>query len=289
MSDIQITRIEESGRWLFSLLDDMVVERGTKEDWEKLHHLHYKAESLPPAPHFYRCRRVSNNELVAVCVLSTVALLLGPRHDVLPQLKPGGDTTLTNKHRPRWLNDNMRRVGRIVTSTMYRGTGVSYRFMNLVCRMSGMRYIEIVSSMAKYNPFDQKAGFRRAPLRRAAAYESGVKFLRSQFDSHPADQVALLREYSAQPESVQKMIHHSCAEFYYKHSSKEKTGSNLGRTLDDVLADMSMRELMRELNQLVFGYTVYAIYQNPDHKRELPKSIPLLAFDNQPTDKPLEF
>lgn len=85
------------------------------------------------------------------------------------------------------------------------------------------------------------------------------------------------------------MIHHSCAEFYYKHSSKEKTGSNLGRTLDDVLADMSMRELMRELNQLVFGYTVYAIYQNPDHKRELPKSIPLLAFDNQPTDKPLEF
>ena len=289
MNDIQITRIEESGRWLFSLLDDMVVERGTKEDWEKLHHLHYKAESLPPAPHFYRCRRVSNNELVAVCVLSTVALLLGPRHDVLPQLKPGGDTTLTNKHRPRWLNDNMRRVGRIVTSTMYRGTGVSYRFMNLVCRMSGMRYIEIVSSMAKYNPFDQKAGFRRAPLRRAAAYESGVKFLRSQFDSHPADQVALLREYSAQPESVQKMIHHSCAEFYYKHSSKEKTGSNLGRTLDDVLADMSMRELMRELNQLVFGYTVYAIYQNPDHKRELPKSIPLLAFDNQPTDKPLEF
>lgn len=289
MSDIQITRIEESGRWLFSLLDDMVVERGTKEDWEKLHHLHYKAESLPPAPHFYRCRRISNNELVAVCVLSTVALLLGPRHDVLPQLKPGGDTTLTNKHRPRWLNDNMRRVGRIVTSTMYRGTGVSYRFMNLVCRMSGMRYIEIVSSMAKYNPFDQKAGFRRAPLRRAAAYESGVKFLRSQFDSHPADQVALLREYSAQPESVQKMIHHSCAEFYYKHSSKEKTGSNLGRTLDDVLADMPMRELMRELNQLVFGYTVYAIYQNPDHKRELPKSIPLLAFDNQPTDKPLEF
>lgn len=289
MSDIQITRIEESGRWLFSLLDDMVVERGTKEDWEKLHHLHYKAESLPPAPHFYRCRRISNNELVAVCVLSTVALLLGPRHDVLPQLKPGGDTTLTNKHRPRWLNDNMRRVGRIVTSTMYRGTGVSYRFMNLVCRMSGMRYIEIVSSMAKYNPFDQKAGFRRAPLRRAAAYESGVKFLRSQFDSHPADHVALLREYSAQPESVQKMIHHSCAEFYYKHSSKEKTGSNLGRTLDDVLADMPMRELMRELNQLVFGYTVYAIYQNPDHKRELPKSIPLLAFDNQPTDKPLEF
>lgn len=288
MSDVVITRIEEDSNELFSLLDDMVVERGTKEDWDRLHHLHYKAESLPPAPHFYRCRRISNNELVAVCVLSTVSLLLGPRHDVLPQLKPGGDTTLTNKHRPRWLNDNMRRVGRIVTSTMYRGTGVSYRFMNLVCRMSGMRYVEIVSSMAKYNPFDQKAGFRRAPLRRAAAYESGVKFLRSQFESHPADQVALLREYSAQPESIQKMIHRSCAEFYYKHSSKEKTGSNLGRTLDDVLADMPMRELMRELNQLVFGYTVYAIYQNPDHKRELPKTIPLMAFDKQSTDTPLE-
>ncbi|MBS9810672.1 hypothetical protein J4H70_18015 [Vibrio alginolyticus] len=285
---IKIERMEDSGQPIFSLLEDMVVERGTKEDWERLHHLHYKAESLPPAPHFYRCRRESNNELVAVCVLSTVALLLAPRHDVLPQLKPGGDTTLTNKHRPRWLNDNMRRVGRIVTSTMYRGTGVSYRFMNLVCRMSGMRYLEIVSSMAKYNPFDKKAGFKRAPLRRASAYESGLKFLRSQFESHPADQMALLDEYSKQPEAVQKMIRKSCAEFYYKHSSKEKTGSNLGRTLQDVLEDMPMRELMRELNQLVFGYTVYALYSNPDHKRKLPDSIPLLAFDNQATNKPLE-
>lgn len=288
MREVIISRNEGQTHALFSLLDDMVVERGTKKDWDRLHHLHYKAESLPPAPHFYRCRRISNGELVAVCVLSTVSLLLAPRHEVLPQLKPGGDTTLTNKHRPRWLNDNMRRVGRIVTSTMYRGTGVSYRFMNLVCRMSGMRYIEIVSSMAKYNPFDKKAGFKRVPLRRAAAYESGVKFLRSQFESHPADQMALLDEYSAQPVAIQKMIHKSCAEFYYKNSSREKTGSNLGRTLEDVMNEMPMRELLRELNQLIFGYTVYALYTNPDRRRSLPKAIPLMAFDKQQTNEPLE-
>ncbi|GAL22961.1 hypothetical protein JCM19235_1262 [Vibrio maritimus] len=288
MTELTITRHEEDSGRLFSLLDDMIVERGTKADWDKLHHLHYKAESLPPAPHFYRCRRRSNGELVAVAVLCAVSLLLAPRHDVLPMLKPGGDTTLTNKHRPRWLNDNMRRVGRIVTSTMYRGTGVSYRFMNIACRMSGMRYVEIVSSMAKYNPFDQKAGFKRAPLRRAAAYESGLKFLRAQFESHPADQLALLSEYQSQPKSVQLMMHKACAEFYYKNSSREKTGANLGRTLDDVMADMPMREIMRELNQLIFGHTVYALYQNPDHKRKLPTRIPLLAFDKQAVDAPLE-
>lgn len=119
MSETIITRHPECESRLFSLLEHMVVEVGSKEDWDKLHHLHYKAENLPPAPRFWRCRLTTTNDIVAVVVTSSVALLLGPRHDMLPKLKPGADTTLTNKHRPAWLNANMRRIGRIVTSTMY--------------------------------------------------------------------------------------------------------------------------------------------------------------------------
>ncbi|BCR31350.1 hypothetical protein ACET9Q_13190 [Aeromonas caviae] len=287
MSDLIITRHEPDAAVRFSLLADMVVEPGTKEDWDKLHHLHYKAENLPPAPKFWRCRLTTTNDIVAVCVTSSVALLLGPRHDMLPKLKPGNDTTLTNKHRPAWLNANMRRIGRIVTSTMYRGTGVSYRMMNLVCRMEGKRYVEIVSSMAKYNPFDTKAGFVRAPLRRAAAYEAGLKFMAETFECHPADRVAVHQELISQPKPVYERLRRQVAEFYYRHSSREKTGQNLGKTVDD-LASMSDLELIRELQQLIFGYTVYALYENPDLGRNVPKQLPLLAFDEQAPDQPLE-
>lgn len=287
MSDITIKRVELSSKEpIFSLLNDMVVERGTKDDWDKLHHLHYKAANLPPAPIFWRCRRVSNNELVAVTVTSSVSLLLAPRHDVLPLLKPGNDTRITNRHRPAWLNANMRRIGRIVTSTLYRGTGVSYRMMNLVARMEGKRYMEIVSSMAKYNPFDIKAGYKRAPLRRAAAYESGVKFLRENFECHPADFQAVLNELHSQPKAVQDMLRKRMTEFYFKNSSKEKTGQNLGKTIEDLR--MEDRDLIRELQQLVFGYTIYALYENPDHGKTMPQRLPLLAFDNQEPNEMLK-
>lgn len=289
MNDVVITRIEtgKSEDHVFSLLKDMVVERGTKEDWDKLHHLHYKATNLPPAPKFWRCRRISNNELVAVTVTSSVSLLLAPRHDVLPKLKPGKDTNITNRHRPAWLNANMRRIGRIVTSTLYRGTGISYRMMNLVARMEGKRYMEIVSSMAKYNPFDLKAGYKRAPLRRAAAYESGVKFLREIFECHPADFQAVMNELDAQQPAVKQMLRKRMLEFYYKNSSKEKTGQNLGKKIED-LDGMPDRDLVKELQQLIFGYTIYALYENPDYETKLPEALPLLAFDNQNTDEKIK-
>jgi len=287
MSETIITRHPECESRLFSLLGHMVVEVGSKEDWDKLHHLHYKAENLPPAPRFWRCRLTTTNDIVAVVVTSSVALLLGPRHDMLPKLKPGADTTLTNKHRPAWLNANMRRIGRIVTSTMYRGTGVSYRMMNLVCRMEGKRYVEIVSSMAKYNPFDTKAGFVRAPLRRAAAYEVGLKFMAETFECHPADREAVYQELISQPKPVYQALRKQMIDFYYRHSSREKTGQNLGKTADDLMT-MSDHDLVRELQQLIFGYTVYALYENPDWGRPMPASLPLLAFDRQPVNQPLE-
>jgi hypothetical protein len=283
--DLIIQRHEPGGR-LFSLLSDMIVEPGTKEDWDRLHHLHYKADNLPPAPRFWRCRLTTTNEIVAVVVTSTVSLLLGPRHDMLPKLKPGNDTTLTNKHRPAWLNANMRRIGRIVTATMFRGTGVSYRLMNLVSRMEGKRYVEIVSSMSKYTPFDVKAGFKRAPLRRAAAYESGSLFMRSLFACHPADQLAVYEELMAQPPTTYTRLRRLMLEFYFRHSSKEKTGQNLGKTIED-LSGMKDLDLIRELQQLIFGYTVYALYENPDWGREIPKRMPLMAFDRQPSNEKL--
>jgi len=269
----------------FALMDDMWVERGTKADWDALHDLHYKAESLPAGPHYWRCV-TGRGELVGVVVLSSVSLLLGPRHQVFPKLKPGQDSHFTNVHRATFLNANFRRASRIVTDTMYRGVGVSYRMVNLAMRMEGFRFVEIQSSMSKFNPFDVKSGFKHAHLKSAAAYEMGLKFMRQRFKAHPADHQAVLEELNGFSKSHKSKMLKDIREFYYRHSSREKTGSNLHAGTGRVDA-MPAEQLIREFQQLVFASPVYGIWENPDLGREIPDRLPLSAFDLQLPNQPL--
>uniref|UniRef100_A0AAU6W0M3 ABC transporter ATP-binding protein n=1 Tax=Pseudomonas phage Nican01 TaxID=3138540 RepID=A0AAU6W0M3_9CAUD len=269
----------------FSLLDTMRVEPGTKADWDELHDLHYKAESLPAGPRYWRCV-TSDGILVGIVVFSTVSLLLAPRHQVFPKLKPGQDSHFTNVHRATFLNANFRRAARIVTDTMYRGVGVSYRMVNLAMRMEQKRFIEIQSSMSKFNPFDVKAGFKHAHLKPAAAYVQGLKFMRSQFSGHPADHQAIMDELKSFTPAHKARVMTAMQEFYYRHSAREKTGSNLNVGTGKVQG-MKPEHLLRELQQLVFASPVYGIWTNPDLGRPVPQSLPLRAFDLQSPTEPL--
>lgn len=269
----------------FSLMDGMIVERGTKQDWDELHDLHYKAENLPAGPRFWRCV-TADGTLVGIVVFSTVSLLLAPRHQVFPKLKPGNDSHFTNVHRATFLNANFRRAARIVTDTMYRGIGVAYRMVNLAMRMEGRRFIEIQSSMSKFNPFDVKAGFKHAHLKPAAAYVQGLKFMRSQFKSHPADHQAVMNELNSFSEEHRDRVMLAMQEFYYRHSAREKTGGNLNVGTGKV-ALMTPEHLLRELQQLVFASPVYGIWTNPDLGKEMPSSLPISAFDLQLPNEPL--
>lgn len=269
----------------FSLMDDMVVEPGSRADWDQLHDLHYKAENLPAGPKYWRCV-TADGDLVGVVVFSTVSLLLAPRHQVFPKLKPGQDSNFTNVHRATFLNANFRRAARIVTDTMYRGIGVAYRMVNLAMRMEQKRFIEIQSSMSKFNPFDVKAGFKHAHLKPAAAYEQGLKFMRGWFESHPADHAAVVAEYNSFTPARQKAAIEAMQDFYYRHSAREKTGSNLNVGTGKVQG-MKFAHLLRELQQLVFASPVYGIWTNPDLGRPLPQRLPLLAFDWQKPNEPL--
>ena len=269
----------------FSLLDGMTVERGTKDDWDALHDLHYKAENLPAGPRFWRCI-TADGDLVGIVVFSTVSLLLAPRHQVFPKLKPGNDSHFTNVHRATFLNANFRRAARIVTDTMYRGAGVAYRMVNLAMRMEGKRFIEIQSSMSKFNPFDIKAGFKHAHLKPAAAYVQGLKFMRSQFNGHPADHQAIMDELNSFSDAHRARVMTAMQEFYYRHSAREKTGGNLNVGTGKV-ALMEPAHLLRELQQLVFASPVYGIWTNPDLGRAVPQSLPIKAFDLQGPNEPL--
>lgn len=285
MSEDEII-IERPTEWpnRFSMLEEMRVERGTSEDWEALHELHYKSEGGVVGPTYYRCMLA--DQLVGVVVLSSPKLLLGGRNLVFPKLKPGNDNKRTNTHRAHYVNRQFSVNSRTVVDTLFRASGVSYRMLNLAARLHGKRYLEIQSSMSRFNPFAIRAGFRFVRLKNANAYEKGLVFMAQHFETHPGDLEGLLGELEGFSAHAKERTLKEIREFYYRHSAMEKTGGNLGMGTSKVEA-YSPRELLKKLQQLLFAAPMYGVYRNPDEGRELPLSLPLVAFDEQPTDEPL--
>ena len=267
----------------FSDLSRMILEPGTREDWLALHDLHYKTETDSFGQTYYRC--TLDGKLIGVVVTAYPKLLLEPRHRMFPKIKPTGGSKLTNTARGKFVNDLFAIINRSVVDTMYRGVGVSYRMINLASRMHPRRVMEIQSAMSKFSPFAMKAGFQFAKPIQNKHYEKGVAMVARYLDSHPYDTEGLIAELESMSPALKHRALRDLTAFYYKCSALEKTGRNLGRGLDDL--DYTPRELIAKIQGLIFTSPLYGAYQNPDYGRVLPRQLPLIAFDLQRTDEPL--
>lgn len=282
--ETQVVR-NASPRASFSMLNEMIVERGDKSDWDKLHDLHYKAEKLPFGPKFWKLSL--HGETIGVIVTGAPKGMLKERHLVFPNLKPGGgETRLTNTNRFVFINDNFRVISRFVIDTMFRGIGAGYRMMNLVSRMEGKNLMEIQSSMSKFNVFGQKAGFRFVKPMNANKFEAGMKFFRSHFDANPQDFEAIVREIENSPNS--EGLTQLCREFYQKNSASENTGSARD-TADQRVAAMTTRDVVKAIQQISLASPMYGVWKCPDRPGTIPEKMPLTAFDAQGPNEPLKW
>lgn len=292
-ADILIERREAPKRHMLSLLPDIYVERGDINDWNLLHELHYKAESLGIGPKIFRC--VLHGQTIGVGVMTVPKMLLSGRNEVFRHLKPntgGMDSRLINRHRAYWINDHACTNSRLVLDTMYRGAGIAYRMQNIMMRMTGCQVIEFQSSMSKFNPFAAKAGMRFTKPKRSANYEKGVAFFRRWFDSNPSDYTGIMLEIAKMPAAVRAKCEREMRDFYYACSALEKTGNARFRG-EDRRETMEVGYLLKSLQQLVLASPLYGVYINPDASPEkgksvLPARVPIIAFDNQPVDRPLD-
>jgi len=292
--DVLIETREVPKEHRFSLMPEIYVERGTKEDWNLLHELHYKAESLGIGPQIYRC--VLRGRTIGVGVMTMPRMLLKGRNSVFDKyLKPnqgGMDTRMTNRQRAEWINARMCVNSRLVLDTTFRGAGIAYRMQNIMMRMSGKKIIEFQSSMSKFNPFASKAGVRFTAPTRSTYYERGLAWFRRWFESVPTDFVGVMAEINLMPAPIRERCVEEMRQFYYKSSSLEKTGKNRENGMSKV-NEFPVEKLLKSLQQLVFASPLYGIYKNPDYDDEadkpieLPGRIPILAFDNQALDKPM--
>ncbi|WP_462167806.1 hypothetical protein [Klebsiella variicola] len=291
MTDIIIKRYrpEEFPRHL-DFLERMTVTRGTVEDWHALKSLHYKTDGKPFAPTYYRCEL--DSRLVGVVVMAFPKLLLAPRHRMFPKLKPTTNTTVANQYWGRYVNNNFAVISRSVVDTQYRGVGVSYRMINLVSRMHDRPIIEIQSSMSKYNPFAMKAGFCFIRPERPKSYESALRVFQRHFRSDPGDNEAIVKELFAMTDSRRRRALRDLVADYHKNSSLAKAGRNRGTTIqniaDSLVDEASIVKLLKDIHNLSFTSPLYGVYRNPDFGRQLPDTLPLLAFDKQPLNAPLD-
>lgn len=268
----------------FSLLESMYVERGDKSDWDLLHDLHYKAENLPMGPKFWKL--TLEGETIGVLVTGTPKGMLKERHIAFPRLKPDGrETKNTNTYRYVYINANFRVISRFVVDTMYRGIGAGYRMMNLVARMEGKTFMEIQSSMSKFNLFGQKAGFSFVKPTNANKFEAGMKFFRTHFVSNPQDFEAILAEIAAHPDSAREAIIEECRSFYLRNSARENTGAARD-TAQARVAAMDARTIIKGIQQMSLASPMYGVWKNPDAGKAIPQRLPLIAFDWQkPNEK----
>lgn len=291
--DILIERRAVPTPHMLSLLPEIYVERGDINDWNLLHELHYKAESLGIGPKIFRC--VLHGRTIGVGVMTVPKMLLSGRNEVFAHLKPntgGMDSRLINRHRAYWINDHACTNSRLVLDTMYRGAGIAYRMQNIMMRMTGCQVIEFQSSMSKFNPFAAKAGMRFTKPKRSANYDKGVAFFRRWFDANPSDYTGIMLEIGQMPASVRAKCEREMRDFYYACSALEKTGNARFRG-EDRRETMEVGYLLKSLQQLVLASPLYGVYINPDASPEkgksvLPARVPIIAFDNQPTDQPLD-
>lgn len=302
LSETLVLRNPDAGKHKLSLLKHIYVERGSLDDWKQLQELHYKSSNLGIGPRYMRCTLEEPGEpiqVIGVMVFTVPKPLDSGRNIVFPALKPnvgGLDTRLINRDRMIWLNNNVILSSRTVLDTMYRGAGIAYRFKNIGYRMMGFRFVESRSSMSRYNPFSLKAGMRFIRPKSASALENGIAFFARHFKSPAYDYAAIKQEIADMPEHVREHTMKELREFYYRHSSMEKSGDKrlIGTSRVEKL---ELGYLLKQTMQLVFGATIYAVWENPDMQKDasgkvigppkLPAKLPLLAFDNQAPNEPL--
>jgi ABC-type lipoprotein export system ATPase subunit/GNAT superfamily N-acetyltransferase len=131
-----------------SLVREMRIEEGTKEDFKKLAEFHYRSHLIPMVRKIFRL--VRGNELVGVIVYRYPPSMLFGRSQVF------------DGKVPYWaLNQILSNIGRVVIHPKYRTIGLGAKLVKETLPLVGTAYVETSAVMARYNPFFEHGGMTK--------------------------------------------------------------------------------------------------------------------------------
>ena len=152
--NVNIERIPYEQK-LCSLLDEIKIEEGTKEDWLRLSQFHYRSHKINAYSNIYKM--TLNDETIGVIVYGYGPLSLKARNIATNNIyvKNG-----------KQMNKEVRIISRVVILPKYRGIGLSVKIIKETKHLVGVRFVEILSAMGVNNPFAVRAGMTDIPYTR---------------------------------------------------------------------------------------------------------------------------
>ena len=145
--EIQINYYPNKPALECSLVHEMKVEEGDKEDWRKLSGFHYRGHNVAVPRKIFHLSR--NGELCGVIVYCYPAPACYGRRLMLPKMSM------------QELNKQLSVISRVVIHPKYRTIGLGAKLIHETLSLSGTPFVELIAVMAKYNPFAEKAGMHK--------------------------------------------------------------------------------------------------------------------------------
>jgi ABC-type lipoprotein export system ATPase subunit/GNAT superfamily N-acetyltransferase len=130
-----------------SLIREMTIQEGTREDWQKLSGFHYRGHKVAVVRKIFRL--VRGDELCGVIVFSYPPPACYGRRLVLPRM------TIQE------LNKQLSIINRVVIHPKYRTIGLGAKLIRETLPLADTPYVEMIAVMAKYSPFAEKAGMQK--------------------------------------------------------------------------------------------------------------------------------
>lgn len=134
----------------------LVVERGSKRDYQEFAAMHYRAtDELGFVDKVFVLREKANGERVGIVVYAYGPVELALRNQA------------TNKRfcrNPTALNRELRILRRLVIHPDVRGCGLGYRLVKKTLPLVGTRYVECLAAMGEVNPVFEMGGMTRIGL-----------------------------------------------------------------------------------------------------------------------------
>lgn len=150
-----------------TLLNEIKIEPGTRQDYQTLAEFHYRSHNLGAVRSIFRAMR--KTELCGVIVYTYPATATTGRKLALP-------------HMPlHELNHKLSNIMRVVVHPKYRTIGLGQRLVRETLTQCGTPYVETTAVMARYNPFFEHAGMTRihttTPTKQAQAIHDTLQKL----------------------------------------------------------------------------------------------------------------
>lgn len=228
----------------FSLIETITIAESGREDYGQLSQFHYRA-GLPSATRkIFSMRR--RGKIIGAIAYGSSLLTSSARTRFL------GYSPL-----PQEVNRDFVRITRVVVHPKYRSLGLGAKLVKETLPLVGVKYVESMAVMARYNPFFEKAGMTKVESKSGLVQEAKDSLELIGVDFRTVDQLGE-EEYRRVIQCLVEHCPYLALTNIYGHRTKLSTDG----LLEDLQDHSFTKRVLAELSTLA-EEKAYFIWRNP--------------------------